>query len=298
MNILKKTYIYPLLLPQKFYIDMHDKANAYIDMNPSMQIDSAGNIKILVRSVNYRKFQNRRFTMFEHQSDSKYTLLTGKIDEDALLEIDSFDIQDVIRENNLPTYSTYWKGMEDIRFIDSENILVTIPECNKDGNPSIFRAKIENNRIYSFQACKPDITEKNWMPYLDEDNNHRVIYSLSPFRIKEIDEDKFIEIKVSEELRNLVDGYHGSTNGIAYDENQILFLIHINKERTYHRWLLFDRVTKKVDVSEEFIFFRNVYIEFPVSLCSYNNRIFISLGVNDEKAFIIETSKKIIAYYI
>ena len=36
--------------------------------------------------------------------------------------------------------------MEDIRFVSSNSIIVTIPECNCKGNPSIFHAKL-NNKI-------------------------------------------------------------------------------------------------------------------------------------------------------
>jgi len=283
--VLSKTYIYPLLLPQRFFIDNFNKANAYIDMNPSMHIDSDGNVKILVRSINYRKYFNKQFTIYENQSASTYRLLSGKIANDSLLDIESFTVEDVISNYNIPTYPTYWKGMEDIRFINSNEILVTVPECNPNGNPSIFHANIENNIIDKFKPCLPNKTEKNWMPF----SKDYVIYSLSPFLMKEIDNDNFAEVKLTEDLRSILTDYHGSTNGIHFQDNKYIFLIHINKERTYHRWLLFDIKNKEIELSKEFVFFRNSYIEFPVSLCNYKNRVFISIGVNDEKAFIIET---------
>jgi hypothetical protein len=46
----------------------------------------------------------------------------------------------------------------------------------------------------------------------------------------------------------------------------------------------------QIDLSKEFVFFAHSYIEFPTNLCLFNNRIFISLGINDIKAFIIEIS--------
>jgi hypothetical protein len=49
-----------------------------------------------------------------------------------------------------------------------------------------------------------------------------------------------------------------------------------------------DYENKQISVSKEFVFFKYSYIEFPTNLCLFDNRIFISLGVNDIKAFIIE----------
>ena len=64
--------------------------------------------------------------------------------------------------------------------------------------------------------------------------------------------------------------------------------------RTYHRWLLFDLVTDDIQLSQEFVFFNYSYIETALSLCKLDNRIFVSLGVNDDKAFIVETTLEII----
>jgi hypothetical protein len=285
---LNKTNIYPLILPQKYYTDQFGKPNAYIEMNPSMNIDENGKVQILIRCINYRKFHNKQFVLFEPHSNSVYFLLSGNMKEGERLNVDNFETQEITYHYGIPTYYTYWKGMEDIRFVNSSHLLITVPECNKNGNPSIFQAKIEDKKIHSFEECRPNITEKNWMPFIGEDGNPYVIYSLSPFRVKQIKEDIFTEIDVSSENANALQGYHGSTNGISYHQFQ-LFLIHINREKSYHRWLLFDPISNEIRLSDEFVFFKHTYIEFPVSLCQFKDRLFISLGINDDKAFIIET---------
>jgi len=289
-KILLKNYVYPIIILTKCFTDMFNNPNSYVEMNPSMHIDRNGNVKILVRTINYKKFNNGSFVVFELISDSIYYQLSGKIDGKVLLDIDNYKISEVTRENELTTYFAYWSGMEDIRFIDSDSILVTIPEYNEKGNPCIFYAKIEESIVHSFQECKPNaIVEKNWMPFFDKDGEPLVIYSLNPFLIKKVKEDIFTEINISTDELKLLENYHGSTNGIPYSNNEYLFLIHINKNITYHRWLIFNIETSQIRVSGTFVFFRHSFIEFPVSLCKFNERIFISLGVNDEKAFIIET---------
>ena len=135
------------------------------------------------------------------------------------------------------------------------------------------------------------------MPYTDEKGNEMVIYSLNPFKMKEIETDDYTEITLTEEIMKQLENYHGSTNGVSYvhlnnSNETILFLIHKNADKTYHRWLLFNYKTNEITLSKEFYFFKYSYIEFPVSLAIFNERVFISLGINDDKAFIVETTQE------
>jgi hypothetical protein len=283
-------YVYPMIIPQKIYTDKFKAINSYYNMNPSMNIDSDGNIIILIRRVNYKKYYNKKSIVYENPSKSIYSILRGYISDNKPLDIDSFNIDNIEYKYEIPTYPTYWKGLEDIRFVSSNSILVTIPECNSKGNPSIFHAKLNDNKIHSFINCYPNTIEKNWMPYNHTNGNEYVIYSLSPFKIKHVQDEVFETIKLDEDISKTLDGFHGSTNGVEYTSPECkLFLIHINGEKTYHRWLLFNLNTCQVKLSDSFYFFKHSYIEFPVSLCKFNDRIFISLGVNDDTAFIIET---------
>ena len=287
---LTKKYIYPIILPQRFYIDRFGIPNAYIETSPSMNIDNKGNVKILVRLINYRKYYNRQTIIYENCSNSIYVLLSGKIEENKPFDIDTFAVSNIEYKYNIPVYPTYWKGIEDIQFIDSSTILAVIPECNVKGNPSMFHAKIENNKIHSFTDCKPNIIERCWMSYVDKNKNAFVIYILDPFIIKNVHNSTTRKINLPDAKCVILKNYLGSTNGIQYINNYYLFLIHTDRERTYHRWLLFDLVMDDIQLSQEFVFFNHSYIEHPISLCKLDNRIFVSLGVNDDKAFIIETT--------
>jgi len=293
MIIFPKKDIIPIIVSQIYFQDRFNNINTFVEMNPSINIEENGDIIILVRCVNYRKFNNRSFTLYGTNSNSVYYILKGNIKDREKLDIENFESTIINTIFNLPTYPTYWFGLEDIRFINSNKILVNVPELNEGGKPSIFKAELNENKITNFMPCKPNSNaEKNWMPYFDNNNNNdcpKVIYSLYPFLIKSIDEDDMQEIQVSESIKENLKGYHGSTNGITKNNNERLFLIHINREKTYHRWLLFNIETNDIQVSEEFLFFKITHIEFTCSLSMFRDRIFISLGVNDDKAFIIET---------
>lgn len=289
MIIFPKKDIIPIMVPQICFDDKYNNINSYVEMNPSINIDETGKVTILVRCVNYKKYKELIFTLYGEVSNSIFYIITGNLNKTNKLDIESFEYNILNYEYSLPIYSTLWKGLEDIRFIDDKNILVIVPELNTSGNPCIFKAEINNNTIVNFTSCKPDYIEKNWMPYFDN-TTYKVIYSLQPFLIKSIETDIFEEIELSDLNKENLKGYHGSTNGIVLNNNERLFLIHINKEITYQCWLLFNIETKDILLSQEFIFFKNSYIEFPCSLTKYNDRFFISIGINDSKAFIIETN--------
>jgi len=289
MILFPKKDIIPIIVPQICFMDKYGNTNSYVEMNPSLFIEEDGNVTILVRCVNYKKLNNKDFTLYEDVSKSIYYKITGKIIDTQKLDIENFEYNILNYNYDLQIFPTYWKGLEDIRFIDKNNVLVTVPELNESGFPSIFKANINTNTISNFIPCKPNLIEKNWMPYFDNKKN-KVIYNLNPFIIKSIEEDDSEEIELSEMNKKKLECYHGSTNGIILNKYERLFLIHVNKNITTHRWLIFNVKTKTIFLSEEFVFFKNSYIEFTCSLSIFNERIFISIGVNDDKAYIIEVS--------
>ena len=190
MIVFPKKDIIPIIVPQICFIDKYNDLNSYTEMNPSLFIEEDGTTTILVRCVNYKIFNNKTrcsgpfpFTLHQTNSNSIYYLLKGKIKDTKKVDVENFEYQIVETNLNLQKYLTYWLGLEDIRFLDSNNILVIVPELNMDGKPSIFKAELNNNQITNFISCKPDKIEKNWMPY-SYNNLSKVIYSLDPFIIK------------------------------------------------------------------------------------------------------------------
>jgi len=271
---------YPLIFPKAQYKDRFAEANAFVDMNPSMFIGADGQVTVLVRRVNYRKYADKQFSIGSYPSQSKYLVATGRIGD-----LGQWSLAPLRVEYGMMTYPSYWNGPEDIRFVSENEIIATIPECNRSGKPAIFRAQLEGPVMKSVKPCYPNETEKNWMPYTDSAGRRKVIYSLRPFRIKEVEAGDLETVDC--DLLEL-EGYHGSTNGVPYMGDKRLFLVHINRERTYHRWLLFCPSDQSVQISDEFVFFQHAYIEFPLSLCAHGGKLYVSMGVNDEAAYILE----------
>ena len=269
----------PIILPKERYTDRFDQPSAFVDTNPSMFIRPDGGVTLLVRRVNYRKYADKTFSLGSFPSQSKYVVATGNV-----RDLSRWDWTPLRTEYGIPTYRTYWSGPEDIRFLSEREIIATIPECNPSGNPAIFRARLEGSVMNSVEPCYPNETEKNWMPFKDHESRTKVVYSVSPLRMKDVTTAEMTDYGEFPELT----GYHGSTNGVPYMSDHRLFLIHVNRERSFHRWLLFHPSKKTVQVSDEFTFFQHSYIEFPVSLCEYAGKLYVSMGVNDEAAYILE----------
>jgi hypothetical protein len=287
LNVIRKQNIYPIIIPILHFVDRYNHHNSFFEMNPSLHIDTEGNVVILIRNIDYRIFGENKFTTYNHPTNSIYMIMRGNIVKNEKMDIENFSFEKIDYNYDLPTYPTFWKGMEDIRFVSKTEILVTVPECNIGGNPCILKAIITDNKIHSFKECLPNKIEKNWMPFLNSDGINKVIYSLEPFLIKSIEDEDFEKWELEEDISLQLKNYHGSTNGIYYN-NYYWFLIHIKKDRIYHKWIKIDIIKKQIHVSKEFVFFTHSYVEFPTNLCLFDNRIFISLGVNDIKAFIIE----------
>jgi hypothetical protein len=292
MNLFPIQSTVPIIIPQKQFVDRFGNANAYVPMNPSLYIDQEGHVIILVRRVNYRKFENKQFILYEQKSISSYVILHGSMSDTNLPTDMTCDELQSIWSAEYISYPTYWLGMEDIRFCcNPTTLLLTVPEKNPSGQPSIFQGSLQGSTVKSIIRCEPSRIEKNWMPYTDLDGSIKVIYNVCPFQIKSIHTDEKTTIALSEELTKELEDYHGSTNGILYKDTWRLFLIHINKERTYHKWLLYNPETKEVRTSNPFVFFQYSSIEFPCSLCEYKDTLYISLGINDDSAYILTLRK-------
>jgi hypothetical protein len=283
MNIIKKDCIYPIVIPTTIYTDKYGNQNSFVEMNPSIYITEEGEYTILVRTVNYLKYKNKSFTIYGNSSRSIYGIIRGKITNNTL-DLDNCVVKELDVRYNIPTGYSLWYGVEDIRFINNTEVLACIPEAN-NSTPCIFKGILTDNILTSFEKCNPNSCEKNWMPYSSE--SPKVVYSVSPFIIKSILNDDKEEIELSDCQKVDLQGGHGSSNGVDLFGEQ-LFLIHFNEDRVYNRWLIFNPNTKTITYSKKFVFLKDSYFEFTCSLTKYNNNIYVGLGVNDNRAFIVK----------
>ncbi len=277
--------VYPLFCPQIPFKDRFGNYTPFVEMNPAMIWDSnTQEWIVLVRGVNYRKLANKSFILYATPAHSVYWIARGK-------ELSSLEFKELkVDYGGLPLYHSYWNGVEDARFIDSKTVIVTVPWLHPQGQPTMFVCSLENDTLCKFQRCEPsEKPEKNWMPCPDRTS---VIYTCSPFVKKDLFTNKQETIAECKVLQ----GYHGSTNGIRWNNSsKVLYLVHKSEaDKVVHRWIVHNELTNEIKLSNPFTFFNHTHIEFPCSLQEQNGSLHVSLGVNDEKAFVIEVDPPIL----
>lgn len=273
---------YPLLCPQILYKDRFGgNFQPFLEMNPAIWFEE-GEWTVLVRGVTYRKFKDNVYTCYLHPLHSIYWIGRGDSLDDLHWSELKYDF------GGLPQYSSYWNGVEDIRFLNRDEVVCCVPQLHPKGQPAIFSAKIDRQRnlLTYFTPCLPNQRqEKNWMPF----EKDQVLYSVCPLIQKSLYTHHQKEIPLTPSQHANLQGYHGSTNGVLLEDDSWLFLVHKNEaNRVIHRWLKLNN--SQVTVSSPFTFFKDSYIEFPCGLVQKDGSVFVSLGVNDCQAFVLEVT--------
>lgn len=262
-----------IVVPQRFYTDRHGNPNAYRDHSCSLNINDEGQFTCLIRQVNCQSYVNHTYHVGESKQQSRYI---------ALINNQVYAVE--YNWGEFEEYATYWKGMEDVRFIDEQQILVVVPERNEGGMPCQFLAQLEFNEYYFtirlISKLYPCSMEKHWLPFGDQ-----VIYSLNPLIIKSIDQDDREELEMSTELVNKLTDYSGGTNGVLLNMEYV-FLIHKHEGKSEHRWMKMNVYDLSIKLSEPFFFYQHAYYEYACSLSVYENKLYIALSVNGDKVMI------------
>ena len=279
------TRIWPLLCPQIPFKDRYGNYSPFLEMNPAAIYDETiQEWIVIVRGVNYRKLINKSFTLYHHPAHSVYWIAHGPdLDKLVFTELK-------YSYGNLPQYPSYWNGIEDARFVDPKTIIVTVPQLSEGGKPTMFKCDlIDLARLENFRRLEPSSKpEKNWMPF----SNNKVVYDVCPFVVKDLYTAEAQLFQLPPDTEELLKGYHGSTNGIQWQlPNQYLFLIHKMEDKMVNRWIVLNLDTKEIKVSNPFCFFHHSYIEFPCSLTYHKNKLIVGMGVNDDKAFLVEVDQ-------
>ncbi len=284
--------------PQIPFKNRYGFYSAFREMNPAMYYDTdKGEWIVLVRGVNYEKLSNGTYALFASPAHSVYWIAHGPT-------LEHLQFKELQWFYGLPTYGSYWNGIEDARLLDSRTVLVTVPQLDPGGKPTMFSAQLNDalTHLSVFKRLEPsEGPEKNWMPM---PGGQSVLYSVCPLRCKPLELKDFVTIPLTPQLEALLNGFHGSTNGIPWTAGERqgqLYLIHKTvhttrnehtqqgdePKRVVHRWL-FLGIDGHVMVSQTFVFFTHSYIEFPCSLVQQHNKdIYVSLGLNDMHALIL-----------
>lgn len=278
MKIIPKDQILPFSPPW-----VKISTDRFREMNTFVYIEPNGNFIGLIRTINYIKYPDYSFNIWDYPSKSIYFKVEGNV-----ADYDNWNYSPLSVEYGLPQYKTHWLGIEDVRMISESEILTVVPELNPRGSPQIFKASLIGSKVRDFKPLLPQFDEKNWMPFQDETT--KVVYSVSPFTVRTLDSIELITIDPNPECQ----GYHGSSNGLRYRDGW-LFLVHTTQDRRVIHRFIYLSTEYKIRVSTPFIFFRDSHIEFVSSLSSYDGKFWIGIGVNDERSYLVSFQESVVA---
>jgi hypothetical protein len=283
-------------------------------MNPSVFIDSDGDILVNLRHVNY--------TFYHAENSKRFPTIWGPLSylhpehdqrlvtENYFLRLnDDLEVTDYTKVEMLNLHEPIWEfvGLEDARVVkwDDEYYLTGVRRdttTNGQGRMELSKISLDKkswkvNEVSRRRIPTPDLIdtycEKNWMPVLDQPF-HFVKWT-SPTELVVAHEDYTERKALTTEAAN-VGEQRGSSQVIPWGDHYIaishevgLYLNYLGqKDGLYtHRVCVWDKSFNLIGVSNKFSFL-NGMIEFCVGLAQKDNKVLISFGFQDNAAFILE----------
>jgi len=222
-------------------------------------------------------------------------------------------------------------GLEDGRLFTwrgSEWILFTGLEINNnnDFSNTMILCKLNGNEIIEYKEIRSPFNlsrEKNWMPWVQEDELF-FVYSMRPFDVFKFQEGKLRRISVSStksrpfwsktvKLNTLISG---SSQIIPWYENYFLGVIHYRvkldilsklklkyflkdpnyqqkKVRFRHQFIMLDKHFAIQSVSRNFVF-ESDEIEFCGGIARFEDGVYLSYGQQDSVAKVVRVDRTIV----
>lgn len=268
----------------KFIVPRDKYGRKYSTFNPTIIVTQDGYI-IICRIANYVITD----TGYELLNDDKHIKTTN-----IMLYMDKkFKFKGQKQINGYsPIYPKFNAGLEDCRLVSHKNEIYFTATCFELDESNIARialCKLNNNDIEEIRLI-PEVSkgrpEKNWMPIVLK-NELMFIYYVDPLIIV----NKNGEIVHRESFNKFPNMRGGAA---MFYNNGILVIGHEVdiKNNYYHRFVYYDNNLKLTKASKLF-YFVDIGIEFVCGICiSHDDKIIITSGINDNRAFAFEISRK------
>jgi FkbM family methyltransferase len=223
---------------------------------------------------------------------------------------------ELINASLTPMYQATCMGFEDVRLLSEDRFFSTALMTNDQNTPEVVMGRFSKNglvkEVTRLQVADKLQCEKNWLPWIVDNNTIRFIYSWQPFRLFELngtEQKELLNINLTE--RNL-DTFRGSSPPIPYryqGEDGMLMTVHqvhYNTPRKYfHRlvWISNDLLINcnphaKFCYSEPF-FFHSMNIEFNLSIVASNNKeVIFGYSIEDNSANLAVVDNIVIDRYL
>ncbi|MEO7398499.1 MAG: glycosyltransferase, partial [Ilumatobacteraceae bacterium] len=255
--------------------------------NPSIAADGE-QFRMVVRTANYR-------------------IQEGVTHEDGVLRnvnyLMTLDLDLAVKEvlpvaddggRDLRQYPSRIVGYEDCRLVqvgDRWFASATCCELNPIERREIVLLELDGPELISVQPLhgpNPGRHEKNWMPFVHEDELH-FVYAVAPTVILRCDVDNgHVDVLHEAEGPTSAEPLRGGSQGIPLDRGGWLFVVHevdrsTGTPRYLHRFLELSPRFEVVGVTEPFSFTAD-RVEFCAGMARHGDELVLSFGVSDAAA--------------
>lgn len=174
-------------------------------------------------------------------------------------------------ETNNLYYPSFVEGVDDLRLIDESRFICSHGNLNSKRMIQQCIGTINNGKIVKLIALKGPISqrhEKNWLPFIDDDQCLYIIYLVQPFILYKVNEDTgdLILVKNQPLTTSYYQDFRGSAPPIRYNDGWLCTVHQVNQMRYIHRFVWFDKNFESIKVSIPF-YFNTKGVEFNVGLC-------------------------------
>jgi hypothetical protein len=293
--------------------------NTFGGMNPSVFIDSDGDILVNVRVVNYILYHSENKQLYPSLWGPLAYLHPEKdqrlVTENYLVRLNSdLAMTDCTKVEMLNLHQPIWEfvGLEDARLVywDGYYLVGVRRDTTTNGVGRMELTKItldkenwvakevDRKRI---PAPAPDNSycEKNWMPILDRP--YQFVKWSSPVEVVEFDGTYTKQVSLRQGIQPSKD-QRGGSQLIRWGNCYICITHEVDLFKNYlqqkdgiyrHRLCVYDDQLNLVGLSQEFSFL-DFRIEFCVGIAEYQGDLLISFAVADNAAFVLRTPKALI----
>jgi hypothetical protein len=291
-------------------------------MNPSIFIDSDGDILVNLRHVNYTLYHSENTQKFPARWGPLSYLHPEKdqrlVTENYLCRLNSdLEMTDYARVEMLNLHTPIWEfvGLEDARLMqwDDKYYLVGVRRdttTTGQGRMEYSEITIDKSKWAVSEIKRTRIPapgddtsycEKNWVPVLDKP--YHFVKWTSPVEVVKADpsESKCEQVSVRQGLQPLKD-QRGSSQIVRWGSMYISITHEVDLFKNYlgqkdgiyrHRLCVWDDQLNLVGLSKEFSFL-DARIEFCAGVAVHNGDLLISFGFQDNAAFILRTPKLVV----
>lgn len=280
-----------------------NSTHKYLPMNPSIQKTAEG-YNVICRAVNFTQQGGKDYRSLDPEDPTIRT-------RNYLLRYDpSFKLlsqQEIVKEKKPDDKEYRVMGLEDCRLIGSTDshhwMFSTSYETHPGGvgqslclfkNDPQSKGSLIIDKIVPLKSPKGADCEKNWLPFVKNDELH-AIYWYDPLTILKVNQETGeCETVLCKETAHNFSKFRGSAAPIAFDDGY-LALIHeviFTDQRNYlHRFVYFDKDFQIKKVSKPFVFFHKGIEYCPGMAIDHEGKnCILTVGFEDRQAFIVSSS--------